>query len=196
MGRMKGGVSFVVCFFFFQAEDGIRDKLVTGVQTCALPIFAAGRIDHFSTCACGGTESLVGKNQRKVGDAVIPRQPERTWGVEFMTRVRIVVDNEHAVQTQNIVIEREFGTMVVEPEGTHLFLRIAVPAKGVETGVAVRVKIVFPESNSEEIARKTVTLRTVVTVVQVDRNLVTTKRVGDLWQIIPETYDGRVVIDV
>src|SRR6266849_6315363 len=27
-------------FFFFQAEDGIRDPLVTGVQTCALPIFA------------------------------------------------------------------------------------------------------------------------------------------------------------
>src|SRR3989441_9822580 len=30
----------VSSFFFFQAEDGIRDKLVTGVQTCALPIFA------------------------------------------------------------------------------------------------------------------------------------------------------------
>src|SRR5699024_11863163 len=29
------------CFFFFQAEDGIRDRNVTGVQTCALPIFAA-----------------------------------------------------------------------------------------------------------------------------------------------------------
>src|SRR3989441_8962615 len=29
-----------VIFFFFQAEDGIRDKLVTGVQTCALPICA------------------------------------------------------------------------------------------------------------------------------------------------------------
>src|SRR5687767_15673164 len=27
-----------IFFFFFQAEDGIRDKLVTGVQTCALPI--------------------------------------------------------------------------------------------------------------------------------------------------------------
>src|SRR5436305_9076208 len=26
------------CFFFFQAEDGIRDADVTGVQTCALPI--------------------------------------------------------------------------------------------------------------------------------------------------------------
>src|SRR5947207_3628580 len=29
----------VVCFFFFQAEDGIRDHCVTGVQTCALPIY-------------------------------------------------------------------------------------------------------------------------------------------------------------
>src|SRR5438093_1210490 len=29
-------------FFFFQAEDGIRDWSVTGVQTCALPIFASG----------------------------------------------------------------------------------------------------------------------------------------------------------
>src|SRR2546429_6539924 len=28
-------------FFFFQAEDGIRDVAVTGVQTCALPIFVA-----------------------------------------------------------------------------------------------------------------------------------------------------------
>src|SRR5258708_20821002 len=28
-----------VFFFFFQAEDGIRDDLVTGVQTCALPIY-------------------------------------------------------------------------------------------------------------------------------------------------------------
>src|SRR5438552_14854771 len=35
-------VCFIFCcfffFFFFQAEDGIRDDLVTGVQTCALPI--------------------------------------------------------------------------------------------------------------------------------------------------------------
>src|SRR5207248_3773347 len=29
---------FVLFFFFFQAEDGIRDRTVTGVQTCALPI--------------------------------------------------------------------------------------------------------------------------------------------------------------
>src|SRR5437868_9206509 len=35
----------VICFFFFfQAEDGIRDRNVTGVQTCALPICAASSI--------------------------------------------------------------------------------------------------------------------------------------------------------
>src|SRR5260370_10096173 len=31
-----------VMIFFFQAEDGIRDSSVTGVQTCALPIWAGG----------------------------------------------------------------------------------------------------------------------------------------------------------
>src|SRR5256885_9849009 len=34
----------VVVFFFFQAEDGIRDYKVTGVQTCALPISLDDRI--------------------------------------------------------------------------------------------------------------------------------------------------------
>src|SRR5687768_17958130 len=34
---------FFFFFFFFQAEDGIRDVAVTGVQTCALPIWAHRR---------------------------------------------------------------------------------------------------------------------------------------------------------
>src|SRR5207248_4592476 len=37
-------------FFFFQAEDGIRDRTVTGVQTCALPIspalYARARVER------------------------------------------------------------------------------------------------------------------------------------------------------
>src|SRR5260370_7288206 len=32
--------------FFFQAEDGIRDSSVTGVQTCALPICVAGGVQY------------------------------------------------------------------------------------------------------------------------------------------------------
>src|SRR2546430_4049832 len=35
---MSSTIVSVSCFFFFQAEDGIRDLTVTGVQTCALPI--------------------------------------------------------------------------------------------------------------------------------------------------------------
>src|SRR5207244_9793966 len=34
---------YLLFFFFFQAEDGIRDDLVTGVQTCALPISMRAR---------------------------------------------------------------------------------------------------------------------------------------------------------
>src|SRR2546428_10543748 len=35
-------ISIYPVFFFFQAEDGIRDLIVTGVQTCALPIYPHG----------------------------------------------------------------------------------------------------------------------------------------------------------
>src|SRR2546430_7448158 len=45
-------VARCLCFFFFQAEDGIRDLTVTGVQTCALPISAC-------TDAEGGVTSTV-----------------------------------------------------------------------------------------------------------------------------------------
>src|SRR5207248_8556596 len=40
-------------FFFFQAEDGIRDRTVTGVQTCALPISPR------ALCACPRTRAAV-----------------------------------------------------------------------------------------------------------------------------------------
>src|SRR5947208_12543765 len=44
---------FVFVFFFFQAEDGIRDDLVTGVQTCALPILAFPGVRVIHTEAVG-----------------------------------------------------------------------------------------------------------------------------------------------
>src|SRR5690625_7142167 len=47
---------FLFVFFFFQAEDGIRDGHVTGVQTCALPIWIpcpCGRSGHLEGLASG-----------------------------------------------------------------------------------------------------------------------------------------------
>src|SRR5688572_32224110 len=42
-------ILFFFFFFFFQAEDGIRDLTVTGVQTCALPIFSLAVLGMIST---------------------------------------------------------------------------------------------------------------------------------------------------
>src|SRR2546430_4294263 len=55
----KMAISFsvltILCFFFFfQAEDGIRDLTVTGVQTCALPIWNRWSIDDVcNSCFAG-----------------------------------------------------------------------------------------------------------------------------------------------
>src|SRR5437773_11972563 len=46
-------------FFFFQAEDGIRDRDVTGVQTCALPIFDNRRINKGEIAANVPAEDLL-----------------------------------------------------------------------------------------------------------------------------------------
>src|SRR2546430_12436938 len=44
-------------FFFFQAEDGIRDLTVTGVQTCALPIYRSQVAESVSPQRLSGSES-------------------------------------------------------------------------------------------------------------------------------------------
>src|SRR3712207_6866592 len=47
---------YVELYFFFQAEDGIRDIGVTGVQTCALPIYPRSTMtDVALTVAVAGT---------------------------------------------------------------------------------------------------------------------------------------------
>src|SRR5271169_1452861 len=46
--------------FFFQAEDGIRDATVTGVQTCALPIFATRSTSEFAETLFRATNVAVG----------------------------------------------------------------------------------------------------------------------------------------
>src|SRR5260370_37536641 len=65
--------------FFFQAEDGIRDSSVTGVQTCALPI-----------CARQGARTALHQTaQRETADPpqrIHPRSEERRVGKECRSR--------------------------------------------------------------------------------------------------------------
>src|SRR5436189_4786361 len=51
-----------LCFFFFQAKDGIRDTSVTGVQTCALPICHLWRIDSGRCFAHPENFKITGKH--------------------------------------------------------------------------------------------------------------------------------------
>src|SRR6266700_6963237 len=53
-------ISSLIFFFFFQAEDGIRDFHVTGVQTCALPILRSW----------GAVRTAVRENRAFLGRAV------------------------------------------------------------------------------------------------------------------------------
>src|SRR5206468_6796170 len=75
-------MAFEVCFFFFQAEDGIRDLIVTGVQTCALPICPniSMRLAEFHRQA-----SVSGEAARKGSSRLTPRESrseERRVGKE------------------------------------------------------------------------------------------------------------------
>src|SRR5688500_19984758 len=75
------------CFFFFQAEDGIRDYKVTGVQTCALPIslctFAGGMRRSVDAVA-----ARLGAAARTGAPALSaePRSEERRVGKECRWR--------------------------------------------------------------------------------------------------------------
>src|SRR5438128_4362844 len=72
-----------LCFFFFQAEDGIRDATVTGVQTCALPIYT-GEERHEDTGQLAQHEAGVGAVLQPPPDrdaaTIPPRSEERRVG--------------------------------------------------------------------------------------------------------------------
>src|SRR5207253_7286835 len=84
-----GRLEFCV-FFFFQAEDGIRDGHVTGVQTCALPIFRGrNRVARVAQALLADLDAeprrLPSRQrpQRRVG---VDRSEERRVGKECRSR--------------------------------------------------------------------------------------------------------------
>ena len=76
-----------VGFVFFQAEDGIRDYKVTGVQTCALPICRisqrGGRMNYAMVCSdCDVVMDLI-----HGGNMMHKRSEERRVGKECRSRL-------------------------------------------------------------------------------------------------------------
>src|SRR5260370_22251374 len=81
------------CFFFFQAEDGIRDSSVTGVQTCALPISAprAARGEQVAPARrslfyCRRPRRLATRARTSLCSRLTSRSEERRVGKECRSR--------------------------------------------------------------------------------------------------------------
>src|SRR6266436_7405804 len=74
-------------FFFFQAEDGIRDVAVTGVQTCALPI------------SCGGP---VGMAMSPCSRAKSPKACPAPWSAAVRQRSGVELERHAVVWLPNL----------------------------------------------------------------------------------------------
>src|SRR2546426_5676698 len=84
-------------FFFFQAEDGIRDYKVTGVQTCALPISAAA-------------PGCVAAAQ---GGAVLPGGEQAPRARELRTGARDPVDQVSQGEPTMLNVRNAVGLLIV-----------------------------------------------------------------------------------
>src|SRR2546429_6589920 len=99
---MRSSCVLICVFFFFQAEDGIRDVAVTGVQTCALPIsFTVGCWGAICARAAVAMHTRAATSRRILTRAVLtlrsdtpvgeegfepPRSEERRVGKECRSR--------------------------------------------------------------------------------------------------------------
>src|SRR5256885_1441474 len=80
---MLTAIRLLLTFVFFQAEDGIRDYKVTGVQTCALPISSVtfGLVRLFSPSVCASWHSSTRPHRRK--DFSLPADAFLRTGTAF-----------------------------------------------------------------------------------------------------------------
>src|SRR5229473_3279315 len=133
VGKMDSSNSY---FFFFQAEDGIRDKLVTGVQTCALPISlnCAALPEQLLESELFGYErgAFTGAQQSKPGQIELA-----AGGVLFLDEVSEMSPSAQA-KFLRVLQEREFqrlgGTRVLKANGRIIAATNRDLRKAVERG--------------------------------------------------------------
>src|SRR5215216_5259910 len=128
----------MVFFFFFQAEDGIRDDLVTGVQTCALPISRIRASDR----VVGATAGFVRHDrpsphvQREKGERELLRRAPTWHGFEDKDRYLaarlglvcgVVREGSHgAFPPGGFFVAGDFAGEVVAPVRSVLYLDVRV----------------------------------------------------------------------
>src|SRR5207249_6826520 len=120
---------FMSCFFFFffQAEDGIRDRNVTGVQTCALPISSPNCPSPSSNSSSRlSMESLPSPSPK---DSTTPIVKLWFQGVDFSPRFR------QRTQCRQLLTELHKGK---QPEDFLTMIRRGVPQKTARESSATR----------------------------------------------------------
>src|SRR5699024_1772833 len=95
-------------FFFFQAEDGIRDRNVTGVQTCALPLWRSALLTQtVAKASAGAIEHIPVARVTNIGRAIDYLKEKHIWVVgtdetgekdyrtlDGQTAIALVIGNE------------------------------------------------------------------------------------------------------
>src|SRR5882762_4849436 len=122
-------------FFFFQAEDGIRDSSVTGVQTCALPI-SFGQVsitEPFVDMAgnCGNISSAVGPYAIDKG-LVSAVDPVTTVRI-FNTNTKKMIVAEVSVREGRVVTQGTYQINGVPGTGAEIKMHFVDPG-GAITG--------------------------------------------------------------
>ena len=89
--------------FFFQAEDGIRDRLVTGVQTCALPIYLLHNTDkRLLPSGSPRTIVVVGRLADSVGGALFTFGRQRTGGSSVFAAQHVRIGGQYYVYSDGV----------------------------------------------------------------------------------------------
>src|SRR5438876_2318353 len=136
--------------FFFQAEDGIRDGRVTGVQTCALPILLTLQADGTST-SCASDPHFTGTTVNQVTAADGTSQPFSipAGQVFIVTGFNINAYGAAANQDVDIALGRQGGAsensivhmdVIADVNGIATFTRTLSPGAVVKPGVTLCVR--------------------------------------------------------
>src|SRR5437773_2826958 len=120
-------------FFFFQAEDGIRDRDVTGVQTCALPILVVG-----DEAPLAGVPNLALRAERAPNGR----------GAELLGYGRSYAAALTTAQSAAVVLVLDDPDAVVKTDGALIYLGTVLPPAAREAAVALPIANVAEEEGT------------------------------------------------
>src|ERR1039457_7463613 len=87
----------VFFFFFFQAEDGIRDYKVTGVQTCALPIWGVRMSRFGGDCERRGDDEAFAAGRRSE-ERRVGKECRSRWSPDHLKKTKTMLGRLTASQ--------------------------------------------------------------------------------------------------